>query len=75
MSRKEELLAEIEKQRTELNELERKRMRSQSDLVEALIDKVEPNATEVKFFKTLSSLIRLEREQLTSLQEEFDQLK
>lgn len=40
MSRKEELLAEIEKQRTELNELERKRMRSQSDLVEALIDKV-----------------------------------
>ena len=29
----------------------------------------------VKFFKTLSSLIRLEREQLTSLQEELDQLK
>ena len=75
MSRKEELIAEIEKQKDELNELERKRMRSQSDLVEALIDKVEPNETEVKFFKTLSSLIRLEREQLTSLQEELERLE
>lgn len=75
MTRKEELLAEIEKQKFELNELEKKRMRSQSDLVEALIDKVEPNETEVKFFKTLSSLIRLEREQLSNLQEELDTLE
>ena len=75
MTRKEELLAEIERQKSELNELERKRMRSQSDLVEALIDKVEPNETEVKFFKTLSSLIRLEREQLTNLQEELEQME
>ena len=75
MSRKEELIAEIEKQKDELNELERKRMRSQSDLVEALIDKVEPNETEVKFFKTLSSLIRLEREQLNCLQEELERLE
>lgn len=74
MTRKEELLTEIENQKAELNELERKRMRSQSDLVEALIDKVEPNETEVKFFKTLSSLIRLEREQLSNLQEELDRL-
>lgn len=74
MTRK-ELLEQIEKQKEELNELEKKRMRSQSDLVEALIDKVEPNATEVKFFKTLSSLIRLEREQLLSLQEQLEQLK
>ena len=75
MSRKEELIAEIEKQKDELNDLERKRMRSQSDLVEALIDKVEPNETEVKFFKTLSSLIRLEREQLNCLQEELERLE
>lgn len=75
MEKKAEIEAAIEKQKTELADLEVKRLRSQSDLVEALVDKVEPNETDVKFFKTISSLIRLEREQLQMLQEELDKLK
>lgn len=74
MSRKEELkkqIAEIEK---EINELEQKRLRSQSVIIEAFIDKVDPPATDAEYFKTLTSIINLQREKLQMLVAELESL-
>lgn len=71
MSKKEELLKEIAAAEAEIAELEQKCLRSQSSIMEAMIDKVEPNEQEKQYFKTLSSLIKLQREKLQMLSDEL----
>ncbi|MDE7264259.1 MAG: hypothetical protein K2N64_06330 [Anaeroplasmataceae bacterium] len=71
MSKKEDLLKEIAEAEAEIEKLEQKRLRSQSSIVEAWIDKEEPKEPEKKYFKTLSSLINLQREKLQMLSDEL----
>lgn len=49
-------------------------MRSQSAILEAQLDKREPDARDAEYFKALTSLIRLEREKLRMLQAELNAL-
>ena len=71
MSKKEDLLKEIAAAEAEIAELEQKRLRSQSSILESMIDKKEPDEREKQYFKTLSSLIRLQREKLQMLSDEL----
>ncbi|MDE6946531.1 MAG: hypothetical protein K2P14_05040 [Anaeroplasmataceae bacterium] len=75
MSKKEDLLKEINIAEAEIEKLEQKRLRSQSSIIEAWIDKEEPQESEKKYFKTLSSLIKLQREKLQMLSDELALLK
>lgn len=75
MSKKEELLKEIALAEAEILELEQKRLRSQSSIVESWIDKEEPKEQEKNYFKTLSSLIKLQREKLQMLTDELQFMK
>ena len=50
-------------------------MRSQASLMESLIDKEEPKEQEKSYFKTLSSLIKLQREKLQMLTDELQLMK
>lgn len=75
MSKKEDLLKEIAVVKEELAELEQKRLRSQASLMESLIDKEEPKEQEKSYFKTLSSLIKLQREKLQMLTDELQLMK
>lgn len=70
---KEELVKKIDELQRELEDLESKRVRSMSTLVEAMLDKAEPNETELKFFKTLSRLIEMKRETLRILYLEYNE--
>ena len=74
MSRKNDLKKEIELSEIEIEELEKKRMRSHSALMEAQVNGVAPNALDVEYFKTYTNLIQLERENLRRLNEELDKL-
>ena len=49
-------------------------MRSQSVIIEAFIDKVDPPATDAEYFKTLTSIINLQREKLQMLVAELESL-
>ncbi len=71
MSRKEELVRAISAVEEEIKDLEQKRLRSQSSIIEAFVDKTEPNPRDAEYFKTLSSLIRLQREKLQMLSDEL----
>ena len=55
---------EIEVLENEIRELEVKRMRSMSALVEALISHTEPDAVELQFFRTFSSEIENRRNKI-----------
>ncbi|MDE6407869.1 MAG: hypothetical protein K2K50_04620 [Anaeroplasmataceae bacterium] len=66
-----EIKKKIAKAKREIKSLEQKRLRSQGNLLEALVDKKEPSKSDVDYFKTLSSLIRLQRESLHLLEEEL----
>lgn len=67
MEEKEQLLKEIAAAEAEIRDLEQKRLRSQSELFEAILDKTEPNARDVEYFKTLGSIIKLQRAKLQML--------
>ncbi|MDE6413937.1 MAG: hypothetical protein K2K48_00825 [Anaeroplasmataceae bacterium] len=71
MADKMEIKKKIAKAKREIKSLEQKRLRSQGNLLEALVDKKEPSKSDVDYFKTLSSLIRLQRESLHLLEEEL----
>lgn len=75
MSTKRELQKQITEVEKEMEELEQKRLRSLATLMEAMVDKKEPEETDVKFFKTLSSLISMSREKLRALNEELANVK
>ncbi len=74
MEKAEELKAAIAASEEEIEKLEKKRLRSQSALLEAQLDKREPDARDAEYFKALTSLIRLEREKLRLLQAELNAL-
>ena len=75
MSKKGDLKKAIEESEREIEALEKKRMRSQSALMEAHINNVAPNASDIEYFKIYSNLIELERKHLRQLNSELNKLK
>ncbi|MDE6660329.1 MAG: hypothetical protein K2J93_00710 [Anaeroplasmataceae bacterium] len=75
MSKKRELKRQIAESEKEIVALEQKRQRSQSSLMEAHVNNVAPNASDVEYFKLYTNLIELERENLRQLKKILEQLK
>ena len=75
MSKKGDLKKAIEESEREIEALEKKRMRSQSALMEAHINNVAPNASDIEYFKIYSDLIELERKNLRQLNSELNKIK
>lgn len=75
MSKKSELKRAIVESEEEIETLEKKRSRSQSALLKAIIENKKPNDVDVEYFKTFTALIDVERENLRKLREELDALK
>ena len=74
MSKKGELKRDIRDSEREIEELEKKRARSQSVLLEAVVDGEKPNPVDVEYFKTFTKLIEIERANLKKLHEELAKL-
>ncbi len=74
MSKKSELKKKIAESGAEIELLEKKRGRSQSALLEAMINGQTPNPTDVEYFRVFSSLIELERQNLNKLKAELEAL-
>lgn len=74
MSKKSELKKAILESEKEIENLEKKRNRSQAALMEAMINHTTPNPMDEEYFKVLTSLIQLERDNLRKLNEELDSL-
>ena len=71
MSKKSELKKAIAESEKEIDELEKKRGRSQSALLEAMLNHTDPKKNDEEYFRTYSSLIELERKKLQSLRDEL----
>ena len=74
MSKKGELKKRIKESETEIENLEKRRGRSQSALLQAVVEGVQPDPTDVEYFKTFTKLIELERENLHKLKIELEKL-
>lgn len=74
MSKKRELKKAIEECSQEIEMLELKRMRSQSALLDAILDKQEPLEVDREYYRVYSGLIKQEREKLAQLREELAKL-
>ena len=74
MSRKSELKKEIEASEKEIETLEMKRMRSQSALMEAHVNNVVPNPSDIEYFKIYTNLIDVERKNLRQLKGQLSKL-
>jgi len=74
MSKKNDLKKQIADSEREINSLEAKRGRSQSALLEAILNGTKPSEEDAKYFKLYTSLIELERENLRKLKEELNKL-
>lgn len=74
MSRKNDLKKAIAESEQEIESLEKKRIRSQSALLEAFLNHSEPDEKDVEYFRVFTSLIELERDNLRKLTAEFDSL-
>ena len=74
MSKKGELKNRIKESETEIENLEKRRGRSQSALLQAVVEGVKPDPTDVEYFKTFTKLIELERENLHKLKIELEKL-
>ena len=72
MSNKKALAKEINLIEKEMAELENKRTRSMAALMESLISKVDPDETEMQFFRQYSAEIEVKRERVSQL---INQLK
>lgn len=75
MSKKGDIKKAIQDSEKEIELLERKRGRSQSALLEAIITNMKPSEDDVKFFKVYTSLIEVERENLRKLRDELAKLR
>ncbi len=75
MSKKSDLKKAIAESEQEIEALEKKRVRSQSALLEAFLNHTEPNETDAEYFRVFSSLIELERENLRKLADELEKLE
>ncbi|MCH5164913.1 MAG: hypothetical protein J1G01_00740 [Clostridiales bacterium] len=71
MSMKKELAKEIRIMEEEIKELEIKRIRSMSAIIESIISKTEIGADEARFFRTYSAEIEVKREKLNILRREY----
>ena len=74
MSLKKDLAKEIAVIEKEMQELESKRVRSMSALVEALISKRDPEEQEMQFFRQYSAEIEVKREKLIDLTKQLKKL-
>lgn len=74
MSKKKDLEKAIQESENEIEQLEKKRIRSQSALLEAFLNHTTPADADVEYFRIFSSLIELERENLRKLTEELNKL-
>ena len=75
MSRKSVLKKQIADTEMEIDELEKKRNRSQSAILEAYLGGKRPTKADAEYFRTYSQLIEVERENLRKLKEELSSLK
>lgn len=75
MSKKSELKKLIAESEREIEVLEKKRSRSQSALLEAVVTNAKPDDEDVKYFQLYTSLIQVERENLHKLNDELEKLK
>lgn len=74
MSKKSELKRKIKESEQEIDELERKRNRSQSVLLQAVVEGITPDPVDVEYFKTFTQLIEVERANIKQLYEELSKL-
>ena len=74
MSKKRDLKKAIAETESEIEALEKKRARSQSSLLKAVVLKQEPNPTDVEYFRVFTDLIDERRETLRKLIEELNNL-
>ena len=75
MSKKGELKKAIAESERTLEDLEQKRIRSQSAILYAYINQTTPPAEDNEIFNLYTQLIELERKYLQSLQTELENLK
>lgn len=71
MSLKRELAKEIQVLENEIKELEVKRIRSMSALLESVISKTEISTEESRYFRTYSAEIEVKREKLGELKKQL----
>ncbi|MBD5131626.1 MAG: hypothetical protein HDT28_03420 [Clostridiales bacterium] len=74
MSRKSDLKKQIAESEAEIEELEKKRMRSQSAIMESFLNKTEPNERDAEYFRIYTQLIEVERNNLRMLNDELNKL-
>ena len=74
MSKKGDLKKRIAESEAEIEELEKKRNRSQSALLESFLNKTEPNERDVEYFRIYTQLIEVERKNLRLLNDELNKL-
>lgn len=72
MSLRKDLTKEISALEKEMLELENKRSRSMSALMEALVSKRDPEETELQFFRQYTAEIEVKRERLIELTEQLN---
>lgn len=74
MSAKRDLAREIQALEDEIKELESKRLRSMSSLLESVISKTEIATDEARFFRTYTAEIEVKRERLVQLKKQLAEL-
>lgn len=74
MSKKSDLKKAIKASEEEIENLEKKRLRSQSSLLSNMLAGSEPNESDKEYYKVYTQLIELERENLRKLREELESL-
>lgn len=74
MSQKSALKKAIKDSEKEIENLEKKRMRSQSALLETVVTGEKANKQDLEYFKLYTSLIELERKNLSQLYKELNSL-
>ena len=74
MSAKRDIAREIQALEDEIKELESKRLRSMSSLLESVISKSEISTDEARFFRTYTAEIEVKRERLIQLKKQLAEL-
>lgn len=74
MSRRRELEQRIRQTAREIEDLEKKRMRSQSSIFAAKLSNLPINETEVEYFRVFTNLIELKRKEIQQLQTDLNAL-
>lgn len=74
MSKKSVLKQAIAETEKAIDDLEKRRSRSQSSILQAYLNHTQPTNADVEYFLTYSKLIEVERENLRKLKEELESL-